>query len=144
MSDVEINVDEAPEVVPAPTVVVVPQSESDAVPAWAVALIERVSALEQSVTVTTSVVEEVANLATDAAIAADVALDASDTALSVAIDAAETADEVAEVAIATADETGVLPEVITEVTANDVIEDVTPRKTHPLFRSASEWRADLA
>lgn len=143
MSDVTIEVEESTEVEPTPTVVVVPEQSAESVPAWAVDLIERITRVEQSVTVVAEVTAAVADQTESATVAAEVALDAADTAISIAIDAAQTADEVAEVAVATAEETGVLPEVMETVATTDMVPDTVPQKAHPLFRSWSDWKGDI-
>lgn len=144
MSGVTVEVEESGQVDTPAVVVVTPESQGESVPAWAVDLIERITKVEQSVTVVAAVTEAVAEQTETANLIAEVALSDASDAMDVAIAAAETADEVAEVAVATAEETGVLPEVMETVATTDVVPDTVPQKAHPLFRSWSDWKGDIS
>lgn len=143
MTDVEVTVDETPAQEASPAVVVV-ESESDATLPSVIDLVERVTRLEGRVSEVESHVFTAQMTAEAASEEASAAGDLAVTALDVAVEASELAEDAAEVAVETADETGVLPEVFEEVDSELIEPDITPKRTHPLFRSISEWRGSIA
>ena len=143
MTDVEVSVDESAGQEPSPTVIVVEDDSSETLPT-VIDLVERITRLEGRVTDVESRAFTAEITAESAAEAASEAGDLAVTALDVAVEASELAEDAAEVAVETADETGVLPEVFEEVDSELIEPDITPKRTHPLFRSISEWRGSIA
>jgi len=141
--DVEVSVDETPAQDPSPAVVVV-EGESESTLPTVIGLVERMVRLEGRMDAVESRAMTAEFKAEDAALDAQSAGELAVTALEVASEAETLAEEVAEIAVETADETGVLPEVFEEVDPQVVEPDVSPRKTHWLYRDLSEWRSSLA
>ena len=141
--DVEVSVDETPAQDPSPAVVVV-EGESESTLPTVIDLVERMVRLEGRMDAVESRAAVADFTAQEAVADAQSAGELAVTAIEIASEAETLAEEVAEIALETADETGVLPEVFEEVDPQVIEPDVSPQKTHWLYRTREEWRSALA
>jgi hypothetical protein len=142
VTDVDVSVEESPD--QSPTVVVpVVQNDIAVLMPVITELVEKVTRLESAVIQTNEEVAEVAVEASVAEVIAENAQDTADLALEIAADAERDALEATELVLETAEETGVLDTVLEE-TDTSIVPDVTPRRSHWLFRSMDEWKQKIS